>query len=97
MAEYDGRLPLFHQDLYRLSGTEEIMEGGLIDERQLDGVTLSEWGDRLSDELDPARVTVSIEVVADDERRITITPAGTARNAYVEAAETWTPETRDVH
>jgi len=97
MAEYDGRLPLFHQDLYRLSGTEEIMEGGLIDERQLDGVTLSEWGDRLSDELDPARVTVSIEVVADDERRITITPAGTARNGYVEAAETWTPETRDVH
>ena len=42
MAEYMGRLPLFHQDLYRLTGAEEVMAGGMVDERQLDGVTLSE-------------------------------------------------------
>ena len=43
MAEYAGRLPLFHQDLYRLTGAEEAFGGGLVDERQLDGVTLTEW------------------------------------------------------
>src|SRR5262245_51254224 len=58
MAEYDGRLHLFHQDLYRLTGAEEAMAGGLVDERQLDGVTLSEWAERLPAELDPERVTV---------------------------------------
>ena len=46
MAEYAGRLPLFHQDLYRLSGAEETMAGGLVDERQVDGVTLIEWAER---------------------------------------------------
>ena len=37
MAEYVGRLPLFHHDLYRLGGASEALEGGLLDERQEDG------------------------------------------------------------
>ncbi len=92
MSEYAGRLPLFHQDLYRLSGAEEAIEGGMVDERQLSGVTLSEWGDRLPELLDPARITVSIEVVADDERRITISPSGSHDRRYVDAAESWLQE-----
>src|SRR5512141_3393364 len=36
MAEYAGRLPLFHQDLYRLSGPDEILGGGMVDERGTD-------------------------------------------------------------
>jgi len=92
MSEYAGRLPLFHQDLYRLSGAEEAIEGGMVDERQLSGVTLSEWGDRLPELLDPARITVSIEVVADDERRITISPSGSHGRRYVDAAESWLQE-----
>src|SRR3954462_13832002 len=42
MAEYAGRMPLFHQDLYRLNGAEEVLGGGLVDDRQEDGVTLIE-------------------------------------------------------
>ena len=34
MAEYEGRLPMFHQDLYRLAGAEEAIAGGMLDERQ---------------------------------------------------------------
>ena len=56
MAEYAGRLPLFHQDLYRLDGAEEAIGGGLVDERQLDGVTLIEWAERLPAEIDPGAV-----------------------------------------
>lgn len=94
MSEYAGRLHLFHQDLYRLSGAEEAIEGGLVDERQLDGVTLTEWGDRLPKALDRLRITVSIEVIADDERRVTINPAGADQNRYVEAAERWAREAK---
>ena len=80
MAEYAGRLPLFHQDLYRLSGAEETLGGGLVDERGLDGVTLSEWAERLPRELDPDRLTIAFEVLGDDERRISVSAAndGTA-------------------
>ena len=37
MAEYAGRLPLFHIDLYRLADAAEALAGGLLDERQADG------------------------------------------------------------
>jgi tRNA threonylcarbamoyladenosine biosynthesis protein TsaE len=32
MAEYAGRLPLFHVDLYRLADAADALGGGLIDE-----------------------------------------------------------------
>ena len=81
MAEYEGRLPLFHQDLYRLSGTAEALAGGLLDERQDDGVTLSEWADRLDEALDPARLTVSIEPLDGDRRAIELRGRRRARRA----------------
>ena len=34
MAEYEGRLPLFHIDLYRLADASDALSGGLIDDRQ---------------------------------------------------------------
>ena len=53
MAEYRGRLPLFHLDLYRVDGAADAFEGGLLDEREAEGVTLIEWGDRLAADVDP--------------------------------------------
>ena len=49
MAEYPGRLPLFHIDPYRLASAEDALAGGLIDERQREGVTVVEWPERLGD------------------------------------------------
>ena len=89
MAEYAGRLPLFHQDLYRLSGAEEALAGGLVDERQLRGVTLSEWAERLPEEIDPDRLTVSFKVIDDDSREITVIGASARHSRYVDAALAW--------
>lgn len=95
MAEYAGRLRLFHQDLYRLAGAEEAFGGGLVDERQLDGVTLTEWAERLPVEVDPERVTIRFEILDDDERAITIEPGGRSSQAeYAQAAEEWSRTAR---
>ena len=89
MAEYAGRLPLFHQDLYRLNGAEEILGGGMVDERQLDGVTLSEWAERFPAALDPERLTVRFEVADDDERVISLEARNPRHARYLRAAQTW--------
>jgi tRNA threonylcarbamoyladenosine biosynthesis protein TsaE len=89
MAEYAGRLPLFHQDLYRLTGAEEALGGGMVDERGLEGVTLTEWAERLPAELDPGRLTIAFEVRGEDTRRISLNAANDDQGRYLEAAADW--------
>lgn len=89
MAEYEGRLRLFHEDLYRLNGAEDVIGGGLIDERQQDGVTLIEWGDRMPDKLDAERLIVHIAVNAGDDRTITVIATKPSHARYARAAGTW--------
>ncbi len=89
MAEYAGRLPFFHQDLYRLTGAEEALGGGMVDERGLEGVTLTEWAERLPAELDPGRLTIAFDVLGEDERRISLNAAKDDQRRYLEAAADW--------
>ena len=60
MSEYLGRLPLFHLDLYRLANGVDAIAGGLLDERQVSGVTVIEWADRLGPDVPVARLDVRI-------------------------------------
>lgn len=85
MAEYLGRLPLFHLDLYRLAGADDAYAGGLLDERQAAGVTLIEWPERFGDALPADRLDVRIDGTGDDVRRISIsaTTPGLARYVTV--------------
>ncbi len=89
MAEYEGRLALFHQDLYRLAGAEEVLAGGMLDERQDEGVTLTEWAERLPDEIDPQRMTVRFVLLGGDGRRIHLLPGDADHQRYLEAAAEW--------
>ena len=86
MAEYRGRLPLFHIDPYRLASAEDVLAGGLIDERQRDGVTLVEWPERLGEALPAARLDVRIEGTGDDPRSITLVAGSDAYRRYLDAA-----------
>jgi tRNA threonylcarbamoyladenosine biosynthesis protein TsaE len=67
-----GRLTLYHVDLYRLdrTATEDL---GLEEMGVADGVLAIEWPDRLTHELPSAR-SVTIEIVDESTRRISITP-----------------------
>ena len=89
MAEYEGRLTLFHQDLYRLAGSAEVLAGGLLDERQDEGVTLSEWADRLDEGLDPERLTVLILPGGEELREIEIRGHGEVAERYFASARQW--------
>ena len=86
MSEYAGRLPMFHLDLYRLADAADALAGGLIDERQLEGVALVEWAERLGDALPAGRLDVLIDGTGDDARRITLRAGSGEYARYLEAA-----------
>lgn len=86
MGEYAGRLPLFHIDLYRLTSAREVIDGGLLDDRQADGVVLIEWPDRLDDALPDDRLDVRIDGGADAPRTLRLEGHGEPAQRYLDAA-----------
>lgn len=85
MAEYAGRLPLFHLDLYRLTDAADALAGGLIDDRQAAGVTIVEWPDRMASALPAQRLDVVIDGAGDEPREITVRAGTQALRRYLEA------------
>jgi tRNA threonylcarbamoyladenosine biosynthesis protein TsaE len=86
MAEYAGRLPLFHLDLYRLDDAADALAGGLLDDRQAAGVALVEWAERLGPALPHARLDVVIDGMGDEPRSIALRTADEGYRRYLEAA-----------
>ena len=85
MAEYAGRLPLFHVDLYRLADATDVLHGGLIDERQAEGVTIVEWPERMEDVLPAGRLDITIDGSGDEPRMITLRAGTPGLARYLEA------------
>jgi tRNA threonylcarbamoyladenosine biosynthesis protein TsaE len=82
VAEHVGRLPLFHVDCYRLTGADEGLAAGILDERAEDGVTVIEWAERLGSALPPGRLEVFIDGAGDETRRVELR-ATDARHAQL--------------
>ncbi len=73
IQEYDGDLPLYHMDLYRISGCDEFeMLGG---EEMLygNGVTLIEWSEKIEEMLPDDTIYIDIKILENLDREITLT------------------------
>lgn len=74
--EYDGRLPVYHIDLYRIGGARELEELNLREYLYADGVSLIEWFEKMPpDEVDEW-LGIHFEHRAENERRITFEAQG---------------------
>ncbi|HSQ78499.1 MAG TPA: tRNA (adenosine(37)-N6)-threonylcarbamoyltransferase complex ATPase subunit type 1 TsaE [Nitrospirota bacterium] len=74
--EYEGRVPLYHIDLYRLEDPEELENIGFEEYLGSDGVTVIEWAERAEDELPGERLSVYLNYVNDNSREIGFLPEG---------------------
>jgi len=79
ISEYEGRMPLYHMDLYRLGSPEEFTWLGVEEMLDGTGVSLIEWSERAGEELPERTITVRIELEENNSRSITISdPDGAA-------------------
>ena len=69
-----GRLPLFHFDMYRLSDPEELFDLGWEDYLAREGVCAVEWSENVAEALsDPILISIRRDNAEEDTRHITIT------------------------
>ena len=81
---YEAAAPLRHFDLYRLAGEDDFFAAGLEEHLGGDVVALVEWPERCEGALPKARLEVRVAYgEAENERRITITPAGGFREVVL--------------
>lgn len=71
MHEYPGRIPMYHMDFYRLTGSDEVEELGFEDYIYGSGVTVIEWSRRASDLISQESLLIDLHL-NDDLSRIII-------------------------
>ncbi|MCC3359703.1 tRNA (adenosine(37)-N6)-threonylcarbamoyltransferase complex ATPase subunit type 1 TsaE [Bacillus sp. REN16] len=74
IKEYQGRIPLYHMDVYRLEHSDEDL--GFDEYFDGEGVTVVEWAHLIEDQLPSDRLTIRIEHQGDTKRKITVIPFG---------------------
>lgn len=75
--EYDGRLKLYHVDLFRLKELDVEMEQAIESCESGDGVTVIEWPDLLPADLQEGALHIDMEVLGDDDRSLIVHTEGT--------------------
>lgn len=84
IQEYQGRLPLYHFDTYRLKSPAEFADLGVHEYFEDQGVCMIEWADRVPDLLPAERLDIRLEVVGDTARQATLEAHGPAYERLLE-------------
>jgi len=72
LEEYSGKIPFYHFDLYRIESPEEIELMGFEDYFYGNGVSWIEWAEKCGSLMPEKHISVTIEIISDEERRITL-------------------------
>ena len=83
IKEYDGELPLYHMDVYRLDG--KIDEFELEEYYNKGGVVVIEWADTIKDYLPKERLDIKFVVAGENKRVLVLTPYGKKYEELCEA------------
>jgi len=72
ISEYEGKMPLYHMDVYRLDGAEDFAGLGTEDMLYGNGVSIIEWSEKVMSELPKKTIILKLEPQEDGSRIITI-------------------------
>jgi tRNA threonylcarbamoyladenosine biosynthesis protein TsaE len=77
--EYQGRLPFYHIDLYRLDDVAQIAELGIEEYFAKGGVCVIEWAEKLDGLLPAGAERITIESKGENERELCVSSGLAAR------------------
>ena len=78
IAEHpDGRVPLYHFDVYRLPDSAALYDLAFDEYLSGDGVVVIEWADKITDALPPDRLDITLTADGPDSRRLEMAGWGT--------------------
>lgn len=83
IKEYNGELPLYHMDVYRLDGNTDGI--GIEEYFQKGGIVVIEWADTIKDILPEEYLHIKFKVVDENRRSLIITPHGSKYEELCEA------------
>ena len=82
IKEYNGELPLYHMDVYRVDDNVESL--GIEEYFEKGGVTIIEWADLIKDYLPEERLDIKFKVIDETTRVLVLKAYG---DAYIRACE----------
>ena len=74
IKEYNGELPLYHMDMYRVE--DKIESLGIEEYYTKGGVTIIEWAELIKDYLPEERLDIKFKIIDEDTRTLTFIPRG---------------------
>ena len=83
VKEYDGELPLYHFDVYRLDGNTDGV--GIEEYFNAGGVVIIEWASTIKDILPSDRLDIKIKSLGENKRSIHLIPHGKKYEELCEA------------
>lgn len=82
IKEYNGELPLYHMDVYRVD--DNVSNLGIEEYFTKGGVTIIEWADLIEDYLPEERLDIKFKVIDEETRVLLIRACG---DKYIRACE----------
>lgn len=83
IKEYEGELPLYHMDVYRLDGNTDGI--GIEEYFTKGGVVVIEWADTIKDVLPEERLEIKFKVIDENKRMLILKPYGLKYEELCEA------------
>ncbi len=76
IKEYQGRIPLYHIDLFRIPGHKEVEELGYEEYFYGEGVTVIEWAEKAGSLLPEEYLSIKLVSLGKNQRQISLNPLG---------------------
>lgn len=97
--EYQGRVPVYHVDLFRLDPVDAVQSLGLEEYTESPAVTLIEWAEKAPRALPDDHLWITFQSQDGESRRIALHARGPRHERLIERVvhlhpeRTWTPRT----